>query len=171
MAVSALAVFCMAGVSFAGGRTGNRVDVRLKAAPNVKTQAKADAKFNLDRDGDELHYTLRVTGIKDVTMAHIHAVADDGSLGPILAWIYPKKGMSPSLKRGKYTGVLSEGYLTAGKFIGPEKGKSAKDVLEMLKSGKAGVAVHTQEHPAGELWGVLKHGTAATNRRTATGKM
>jgi hypothetical protein len=37
------------------------------------------------------------------------------------------------------------------------KGKTPKDVFEMLEYGKAGVAVHTEQNPGGELWGVVKH--------------
>ena len=34
------------------------------------------------------------------------------------------------------------------------KGKTPKELFEMLEYGKAGVAVHTEQSPGGELWGV-----------------
>jgi len=111
----------------------------------------------LAKDGGMLRYHLHVGKLKNATMAHIHEVGADGSPGEILAWIYPSTGETPSLKKGKFSGTLAEGDLGADKFTGPAKGKAPKDVIEMLRSGKAGVAIHTEQDPGGELWGVVKH--------------
>ena len=37
------------------------------------------------------------------------------------------------------------------------KGKTPKELFEMQEYGKAGVAVHTEQSPGGEIWGVTKH--------------
>ena len=72
-------------------------------------------------------------------------------------------GESPSLRKGNFTGTLAEGSLTAEKLAGPMKGKTPKDVFELLEYGKAGVAVHTEQNSGGELWGVAKQrGTGKT---------
>ena len=157
LAAVVLTAFCGAGVSSAGGKDGEKVGIKLGAVPTVKTEAKAEAKFSLGKDGGSLHYKLHVENLQDGTMAHIHAIADNGSPGAILAWLYPVTGESPSLKAGKFTGTLAKGSLTADKLAGPMKGKTVKEVFEMLEYGKAGVAVHTKQNSGGELWGVAKH--------------
>ena len=100
----------------------------------MKTHAKGEATFVLGKDG-----------------------------GAILVWLYPATGESPSLRKGNFTGMLAEGSLTAEKLAGPMKGKTPKDVFELLEYGKAGVAVHTEQNSGGELWGVAKQkGTGKT---------
>ena len=156
LAAIVLAAFCAAGISSASEKGGEKVGIKLGAVPKVKTGAKGEATFVLDKDGGTIHYKLQVGKLENATMAHIHAVGDDGSPGAILAWLYPTTGESPSLRKGKMTGTLAEGTLTAEKLTGPMKGKTPKDVFEMLEYGKAGVAVHTEQNTGGELWGIAK---------------
>ena len=157
LATIVLAVFCAVGVSSAREKGGEKVGIKLGAVPTVKTQANGEATFVLAKDGGSIHYKLKVGKIENATMAHIHEVGDNGTPAAILAWIYPTKGEAPSLRKGKFTGTLAEGSLTAENLAGPMKGKTPKDVFEMLEYGKAGVAVHTEQNPGGELWGVVKH--------------
>ena len=157
LATIVLAAFFVAGISSAKEKGGEKVGIKLGAVPNVKTQANGEATFELAKDGGTIHYKLKVGKLENGTMAHIHEVGDNGSPAAILAWIYPTTGEAPSLKKGKFTGTLAEGSLTAENLAGPMKGKSPKDVFEMLEYGKAGVAVHTEQNPKGELWGVATH--------------
>jgi hypothetical protein len=154
LATIVLAIFCAAGISSAAEKGGEKLGIKLSAVPKVKTEAKGEATFVLAKDGSTIKYKLHVGKLENATMAHIHAVGDDGSPAAILAWLYPTTGESPSLRKGKMTGTLAEGTLTAEKLAGPMKGKTPKDVYEMLEYGKAGVAVHTEQNPGGELWGV-----------------
>jgi CHRD domain. len=156
LATIVLAAFCAAGVSFAREKVGDKVAIKLGAVPKVKTQANGEATFVLAKDGSTIHYKLHVEKLENATMAHIHAVGDDGSPAEILAWLYPTTGESPSLRKGKFTGTLAEGTLTGEKLSGPMKGKTTKDVFEMLEYGKAGIAIHTERNSGGELWGVAK---------------
>jgi hypothetical protein len=156
LAAIVLATFCAVGISFAAEKGGDKVGIKLGAVPNVKTQANGEATFVLAKDGGTLHYTLKVGKLENATMGHIHQVGDDGTPAAILAWLYPTTGNAPSLKKGKFDGTLAEGNLTAEKLSGPMKGKTPKDVFEMLEYGKAGVAIHTEQNPKGELWGVAK---------------
>lgn len=154
LAVTVLAAFCAVGSSSAAEKGGEKLGIKLSAVPKVKTEAKGEATFILAKDGSTIKYKLHVGKLENATMAHIHAVGDDGSPAAILAWLYPTTGESPSLRKGKMTGTLAEGTLTAEKLAGPMKGKTPKDVYEMLEYGKAGVAVHTEKNSSGELWGV-----------------
>jgi len=157
LATIVLAAFCVAGVSSAGEKGGGKVGIKLGAVPKVKTAAKGEATFVLGKDGTTIHFKLHVDKLENATMAHIHAVGDDGSPGEILTWLYPTTGESPSLRKGKVTGTLATGTVAAETLTGPMKGKTPKELFEMLEYGKAGVAVHTEQSPGGELWGVAKH--------------
>ena len=157
LATIVLTAFCAVGISSAREKGGDKVGIKLGAVPKVKTQANGEATFALAKDGGTIHYKVHVGKLENATMAHIHAVGDDGSPAEILAWLYPTTGEAPSLRKGKLTGTLAEGSLTAANLSGPMKGKTPKDVFEMLEYGKAGVAVHTEQNSGGELWGVVKH--------------
>lgn len=130
-----------------------KVSIKLSHVPKVKTRATADAAFTLSPDGNTLHYRLKVGKIRDASMGHIHAVADDGTPGAILVWLYPTKGETPEVRKGKFSGSLAEGNITADRLEGPMKGGTVKDLYEKIENGKAGVAVHTEKNPGGELWG------------------
>ena len=157
LATIVLAAFCAVGISSAREKGGEKVSIKLGAVPTVKTHATGEATFVLAKDGGTIHYKLKVGKLENGTMAHIHEVGDNGTPAAILAWIYPTTGEAPSLRKGKFTGTLAEGSLTAANLSGPMKGKTPKDVFEMLEYGKAGVAVHTEQNSGGELWGVVKH--------------
>lgn len=133
-----------------------RVKVTLGTIPGVKTSASGDAVFELSKDEKTIHYKLTLKKIEDATMAHVHAVGDNGTPAAILAWIYPTTGMAPSLREGSYSGTLAEGDITADKLSGPLKGGTVKDLFEKIEYGTAGVAVHTKRNGGGELWGVRK---------------
>ncbi|MEW6721518.1 MAG: CHRD domain-containing protein [Thermodesulfobacteriota bacterium] len=156
LAAVAITAFYGVDVSIADEKGGEKVGIKLEAAPDVKTEAKAKASFVLDKASGSLKYKLEVENLQDVTMGHIHAVGDSGLPGPVLAWLYPVGGSAASLKEGKFTGTLAEAALTADQLAGPMKGKTPKEVYEMLEYGKAGVALHTKQNPKGELWGVAK---------------
>jgi hypothetical protein len=149
----AVAALLAGGVSWANVKHGGKVDIRLVAVPQGKTGESGKASFEAGRDGGPLRYQLHVKNVENATMGHIHEVADNGTPGAILAWIYPSTGESPTLHKGKFSGTLVQGEVTVDKLAGPLKGKTTEELFEMLKSGKAGVAIHTKQNPAGELWG------------------
>jgi hypothetical protein len=149
----AVAVMLGGGVSWANLKHGGKVDIQLVPVPQGKTGESGKASFEVGRDGGPLRYQLHVKNVENATMGHIHEVADNGTPGAILAWIYPSTGESPTLREGKLSGTLVQGEVTADKLTGPLKGRTTKELLEMLKSGKAGVAIHTKQNPGGELWG------------------
>jgi CHRD domain len=121
--------------------------------PAVDTQAHGQATFQLSPDGSSLSYTLSVTDVEDVSMAHIHLAAA-GQNGPVAAWLYPS-APPPSVKAGKFSGTLAQGTITAANLAGPLKGKTLGDLVEQIKSGKAYVNVHTKAHPGGEIRGQI----------------
>lgn len=98
LGVVALLAFVASGAAWANMMHGEQVKVTLGAIPRVKTSAGGDAVFELSKDGMTIHYKLTLKKIDNATMAHVHAVGDNGTPAAILVWIYPTKGMAPSLR-------------------------------------------------------------------------
>jgi len=125
-----------------------------EAVPAVTTPAHGTATFVLSKSGDSLSYTLSVSDIENVTMAHIH-IGPPGKEGPVAAWLYPSKPPAVT-KVGKFSGVLAKGTITAADLAGPLKGKTVSDLVSDIKDGNAYVNVHTTAHPGGEIRGQIK---------------
>jgi len=124
------------------------------AVPAVTTPAQGTATFELSQNGDSLSYTLSVSDIENVTMAHIH-IGPPGKEGPVGVWLYPSKPPA-STKEGKFSGELAKGTITAADLSGALKGKTIADLVTDIKDGDAYVNVHTTAHPAGEIRGQIK---------------
>ena len=115
--------------------------------PPVETNAQGQAKFQLDRAGDELRYKLVVANIDDVVAAHVHC-APEGENGPVGVTLFSGGPTSES-------GPLAEGTITE-----PDDGngcgwETLADAVEAMRSGAAYVNVHTLEHPPGEIRGQI----------------
>jgi hypothetical protein len=151
--VFAVVAMVAGGISWARGGYGGKVDIQLAPVPHGKTGESGNVSFEESKGGGPIRYQLHVRNVENATMGHIHEVADNGTPGAILAWIYPSKGETPMVREGKFSGALVKGEVTADRLAGPLKGKPTEELFEMLKSGKAGVAIHTKQNPEGELWG------------------
>lgn len=115
--------------------------------PPVDTNAQGQAKFRLDRAGDELHYKLIVANIEDVVAAHVHCAPADEN-GPVGVTLFSGGPTSAS-------GPLAEGTVTA-----PDDGngcgwETLDDVIAAMRSGEAYVNVHTLDNPPGEIRGQI----------------
>jgi CHRD domain len=130
--------------------------------PARDTSAQAQAIFHLSTDGTELEYKLIASNIDNVVQAHIHAGAP-GVNGPIGVFLY---GLVPA-GGGRTDGVLAQGTITAGDFIGPFAGMSVEDVAELMDTGQAYVNLHTNDgvgapnsgpgdFPGGEIRGDIR---------------
>ncbi len=125
-----------------------------EAVPAVDTPAHGAATFTLSKSGKSLTYTLSVSDIENVTMAHIH-IGPPGKEGPVAVWLYPSKPPAVT-KEGKFSGVLAKGTIMAANLAGPLKGKTIADLVSDIKDGNAYVNVHTKAHPGGEIRGQIK---------------
>ena len=130
--------------------------------PARDTNGQAQAIFHLSKDGTELDYKLIASNIHNVVQAHIHQ-GPAGVNGPIGVFLFGP--VAPA--GGRTDGVLAEGTITAGNFIGPFAGKSVEEVAALLDSGGAYVNVHTNDgvapidtgpgdFPGGEVRGQVK---------------
>jgi hypothetical protein len=129
--------------------------------PPVASHAQGQAIFQLNRDGDELHYRLLVRNIVDVTQAHIHC-GPAGANGPVVAFLYPDAPPA-ELIPGLFSGVLAQGTRTDANII-PQPDSPAcpggvadlHDLIDKMRSGGAYVNVHTLANPAGEIRGQIR---------------
>jgi hypothetical protein len=136
---------------------GTKFEAKLSGknqSPVVDTPAHGIATFVLSKSGKSLSYRLSVTDIENVSMAHIH-MGPAGQEGPVVAWLYPSKPPA-MVKKGKFTGLLAHGTLTAANLVGSLQGKTISDLVDQIKDGKAYVNVHTEKHPAGEIRGQIE---------------
>ncbi len=118
--------------------------------PPVKTMAEGEAAFHLGMEGKALSFKLTVSGIKNITAAHIH-IGKKGENGPPAVFLFH----GPE-KKGAFSGTLSEGTITSGDFFGPLSGKPMRDLIRKIDSGDAYVVVHTEQNPGGELRGQIR---------------
>ena len=91
LGVVALLALVASGAAWANMMHGEQVKVSLGTIPSVKTSASGDAVFELSKDGKTIHYKLTLKKIDNATMAHVHAVGDNGTPAEILVWIYPNE--------------------------------------------------------------------------------
>jgi CHRD domain len=144
-------------VAFIASAQGTKFEAKLSGKnqnPVVDTPAHGEATFRLSADGKSLSYRLSVMDIENVSMAHIH-LGPAGQEGPVAAWLYPSKPPAV-VKKGKFSGVLARGTITAADLMGPLEGKSISDLVDQIKAGTAYVNVHTEKNPAGEIRGQIE---------------
>ena len=145
-----LATILTVSVGFAAEKSFHAKLTGQDEVPSVKTKATGKVTFKLSSDGKALNYKLHVMNIENPNAAHIH-LGMKGKSGPPLANLFtgPKK-------EGKYSGALSEGTITVEDLKGDLMGKSLDDLVQLIKSEKIYVNVHTDANPDGEIRGQVK---------------
>ena len=118
--------------------------------PPVKTDAKGKATFMLSQDRSLLFYTVTVSAIENVTVAHIH-MGKKGENGAPIALIAIKAN-----KKGKENGTLAEGSIGAEDLMSSFKGKTVWELYEQLTNGDNYINIHTEKYPDGEIRGQIR---------------
>ena len=117
-------------------------------APPVTTVATGKAKFKVKDDG--ITANINITGITDITMAHIHQGKEGQNGDPIV----------DLLKSGKQNktdgGIIITGKITASDLQGSMAGKTLQDLQTAMGNQETYVNVHTSDHPDGEIRGQIK---------------
>ena len=153
----------------------------LTAATGVNTTATGVASFQLSADNQSLTYTLTVSNIANVFMAHIHlspsmdigvwldpnpnTVVSGGESGCVGVLSTPAGAMSacPGFMSGTFSGVLAQGTITAADLNGSNtcagcsglSSPTMSALIAYIESGQTFVNVHTMQHPAGEIQGTI----------------
>lgn len=122
--------------------------------PGSETSPAAEVSFQKSASGEEIHYTLRVRNLSNITMAHLHLGLKEGISTPVV-WLYPSSP-PPKLIPGSFDGVLAEGTITAKDLVGPLRGQPLSALIGQMEAGNTYVNVHTKEHPQGSICGQVE---------------
>jgi CHRD domain len=164
-------------IVFATTMTDNHVDAaqakqqfkaKLKGdneVPPITTQAEGKASLKVKEPN--IKYKLNITGLADITMAHIHQGKSGENGEPVVDLL------AAGNKQKTSKGLFINGSITDSSLIGPMKGKTVSDLVSSISAGNNYVNVHTQAHPDGEIRGQLKvsgqtNATSAIQNSTGT---
>jgi CHRD domain len=138
---------------------GEKFKAKLKGDSEVPpVTSAATGKDNFKVKDDFIKSIINITGITDVTMAHIHAGINGQNGEPVV----------DLLKSGKQNktdgGIIISTNITASDLQGPMAGKTLQDLQTAMGNEKTYVNIHTSDHPDGEIRGQIKvSGGNATN--------
>lgn len=156
----AVSLILVLGLALAGAVQADR-PLRFKAdllgfnaggAP-VATDAQGKAQIEVIDDGTALEFSINVSKIRNLLMAHIHIAPEPVQLtdpaGPVAYWFVggPPPG---DVVRERVNGRLAVGYIiTAGDLVvwdanDPDAGTVA-GLIQALQDGRASVVVHTDD--------------------------
>ncbi|MGB9169372.1 MAG: CHRD domain-containing protein [Nitrososphaeraceae archaeon] len=120
--------------------------------PAVQTDATGSAEFTAPHF-DNIGYSVNVSNIDKVTMAHIHS-GTQGENGPPVVTLF----MAETPSTEALNGNLVSGNITNANLEGPMAGKTLIDLTKSMELGETYVNVHTEENPNGEIRGQIKGG-------------
>lgn len=149
------AVALLAGSACEGGEgTGPAAQLTFSAVltganerPNpVTTTATGSSVVVVNETAQTISFSVTVSGLTDVTMAHIHA-GDANTAGPIVVNLLP---VPPAA--GLFSGVLASGTLTVNDLVG---GETFATLATKIRAGNAYVNVHTAVNQGGAIRGQL----------------
>jgi hypothetical protein len=116
--------------------------------PAVTTSAEGNGKFRVK--GDIITSNINITGITNVTGAHIHAGLEGQNGEPVV----------DLLKTGNQIktdgGVIIKGKIAASDLQGPMAGKALQNLTAAMSNETVYVNVHTSDHPNGEIRAQIK---------------
>ncbi len=116
--------------------------------PPVTSAATGKAKFKVKND--TITSNINITGITDVTMAHIHAGIKGQNGEPVVDLL--KTGNQNKTEGG----IIIKGQIKASDLQGPMAGKTLQDLQTAMGDEKAYVNIHTSKNPNGEIRGQIK---------------
>jgi len=131
---------------------GEQFKAKLKGnseVPPVNTTATGTDRFKVNTDF--IRSIINITGIKDVTMAHIHSGIIGQNGEPVVDLL--KSADDQSKTDG---GIIIKTRVHATDLQGPMAGKTLQDLQTAMGKGETYVNIHTSEHPQGEIRGQIK---------------
>lgn len=116
--------------------------------PAVTTSATGNAKFRVK--GDIITSVINITGITNVTGAHIHAGQKGQNGEPVVDLIKTGKQIKTN------EGVTIKGKFNSSDLQGPMAGKTLQNLTTAMSNEQVYVNVHTNAHPDGEIRAQIK---------------
>lgn len=134
MAACSAAVFAWAVTAKAAPETFKVALTGAQQVPPVQTSGSGTADLTYDPATRMLTWSVSYSGLSGAaTMAHFHGPAAEGKNGPVAIWISKKGSPVESPIKGEAT-------------LTPEQ-------AQQFTGGEWYINVHTEAHPAGEIWG------------------
>lgn len=134
----------------------------------IPTNATGQASFQVIDDGTAIRYSLKVAGIRNLLMAHIHVapgpgpIANHEPVGPVVFWFVPTTTPPGSTIAERIQGEIAAGLiLTNSQIAGPlafdetdPEGTGVAGLLQAMREGRATVVVHTDDQDPNTPTGV-----------------
>jgi hypothetical protein len=126
--------------------------------PPTESNSTGDAQFQLSDgdDGQEVAYSVNLTGFDDIVAAHIHS-GNVGENGPIVATLSEGEEADGDSVELQFTGNIQTNDLA-----GPLEDSEIADLVDLMNNGSAYVNVHTELYPDGAIRGQISSGEADT---------
>ncbi|HJR84006.1 MAG TPA: CHRD domain-containing protein [Nitrososphaeraceae archaeon] len=139
------------GETFSASLSGN------DEVPPIQSPATGLAKFQTNENGTQVSYWLNITGLNEITGAHVH----NGSAGQNGEVVVTLSG--PESSQNAESGVISlTGNITNDKLQGPLAGKELSELVSLMSDGIVYVNVHTGEFKDGAIRGQIVSGLPAS---------
>jgi hypothetical protein len=123
-----------------------RFSAKLTGAGQVpeptSSKATGELKLVVSADGKKISYTLAVENLRNPSGADMH-LGPDNANGPAVVKLFPVHGATA--RKGDFSGVLSEGTITAADLAGSMLGSPLADLIEQIRDGNTYVNVHTDD--------------------------
>ena len=146
-----------------------------EVVPPVETGGTGMTNFEVS--DNSISYQINVLNAGKITSVEIHKGAA-GTNGEAIAIVFKPKNSSGNLRGDlpkigdlpKFSDISSttqksssfsaSGNINESSLTGPMKGKTISDLISALQSGETYVAVHTEDHPKGEIRGQITENTS-----------
>lgn len=121
--------------------------------PPTESSATGWAKFQTDDNGTQVSYWVNITGLNEITGAHIH----NGSAGQNGDVVVSLSGPD-SAENGDNATLSLKGNITTDDLQGPLEGKELSEMVSLMSDGTVYVNVHTDEFKDGAIRGQIASG-------------
>jgi hypothetical protein len=122
-----------------------------ESVPVVKTTAAADFIMEYKPDTKELTWVLEITSkLSSPTTAAIYQGAKGTKGANVYTLFVAGEG-----QEGSPTGILAEGTIDETKLVGPLKGGTIADLIQLIKDGNAYVSIGNKSHPVDAIRGQI----------------
>jgi hypothetical protein len=133
--------------------------------PATESNATGVADFQLSAgdDGQEIGYSVNLTGFDDIAAAHIHS-GSEGDNGPIVVTLSDGAEAEDDSDEIQLTGDIT----AATNLEGPLEDSELADLVDSMNNGSTYVNVHTELYPDGAIRGQIDSGESPSGNASTT---
>jgi hypothetical protein len=147
ISLSSSSIQAQEGETFFASLSGN------DEVPPIQSTATGLATFITDDNGTQVSYWVNITGLNEITGAHIHN-GSAGQNGDILVNLSGPE----SAENGQSAIISLKGNITSDKLQGPLVGNELSELVGLMSDGTVYVNVHTIEFQDGAIRGQIASG-------------